>query len=39
MKVGLISPQGWKMEYAGWEPAAAWARTVELAKQAIALKR
>ncbi len=34
MKVGLISPQGWKMEYEGWDPAAAWARTVELAVQA-----
>ena len=34
MKVGLISPQGWKMEYTGWDPAEAWARTVELAKQA-----
>ena len=30
MKGGLISPQGWKMEYAGWDPAEAWARTVEL---------
>ncbi len=37
MKVGLISPQGWKMEYTGWDPAAAWSRTVELAKQAEAL--
>ncbi|MGD8485679.1 MAG: TIGR03560 family F420-dependent LLM class oxidoreductase [Chloroflexota bacterium] len=37
MKVGLISPQGWKMEYAGWEPGAAWARTVELARQAETL--
>ena len=37
MKVGLISPQGWKMEYTGWDPAEAWARTVELAKQAEAL--
>jgi F420-dependent oxidoreductase-like protein len=37
MKVGLIAPQGWKMEYAGWEPAAAWTNTVELAKQAEAL--
>lgn len=37
MKVGLISPQGWKMEYTGWHPAAAWARTVELAQQAEAL--
>ena len=34
MKVGLITPQGWKMEYTGWDPAEAWARTVELAKQA-----
>ena len=34
MKVGLITPQGWKMEYEGWDPAAAWANTVELAKQA-----
>jgi F420-dependent oxidoreductase-like protein len=37
MKVGLISPQGWKMEYAGWDPAEAWARTVDLARQAEAL--
>jgi len=37
MKVGLIAPQGWKGEYAGWEPAAAWARTVELAQNAEAL--
>ena len=34
MKVGLITPQGWKLEYKGWDPAAAWANTVELAKQA-----
>jgi F420-dependent oxidoreductase-like protein len=34
MDVGLMAPQGWKGEYAGWEPAAAWARTVELAQQA-----
>jgi F420-dependent oxidoreductase-like protein len=37
MKVGLISPQGWKMEYAGWDPAEAWTRTVDLARQAEAL--
>jgi F420-dependent oxidoreductase-like protein len=37
MKVGLMAPQGWKHEYDGWDPAAAWARTVELAKQAEAL--
>jgi len=34
MKVGLITPQGWKMEYEGWDPAEAWANTVALAKQA-----
>jgi len=37
MKVGLMSPQGWKGEYDGWDPAAAWARTVELATDAEAL--
>ena len=31
MKVGLMVPQGWKGEYDGWDPATAWARTVELA--------
>ena len=34
MKIGLLAPQGWKGEYDGWDPAAAWARTVELAVQA-----
>jgi F420-dependent oxidoreductase-like protein len=34
MKVGLMAPQGWKGEYDGWDAAAAWARTVELATQA-----
>ena len=34
MKVGLITPQGWKLEYEGWDPAKAWANTVELARQA-----
>ena len=34
MKIGLITPQGWKGEYDGWDPAEAWARTVELAVQA-----
>ena len=37
MQVGLMSPQGWKGEYDGWQPADAWRRTVELAKQAEAL--
>ena len=34
MQVGLMAPQGWKGEYDGWRPADAWARTVELAKNA-----
>jgi F420-dependent oxidoreductase-like protein len=34
MHVGLMAPQGWKGEYDGWDPAAAWAQTIELARQA-----
>lgn len=34
MLVGLMAPQGWKGEYDGWEAAAAWARTVDLAEHA-----
>jgi F420-dependent oxidoreductase-like protein len=34
MKVGVMAPQGWKGEYDGWDPAAAWSRTVALAAQA-----
>lgn len=37
MKVGVLVPQGWKGEYDGWDPAAAWTRSVELAEQAEAL--
>ena len=37
MQVGLLTPQGWKGEYDGWEPASAWSRTIELATQAEAL--
>ncbi len=37
MQVGLMAPQGWKGEYDGWDPAAAWQRTVELAVQAEGL--
>jgi alkanesulfonate monooxygenase SsuD/methylene tetrahydromethanopterin reductase-like flavin-dependent oxidoreductase (luciferase family) len=29
-----MSPQGWKGEYDGWDPADAWARTIELAQHA-----
>ncbi len=34
MHVGLLIPQGWKYEYNGWDAATAWARTLELAKDA-----
>jgi F420-dependent oxidoreductase-like protein len=34
MKLGIIVPQGWTGEYDGWEPQRAWARTVEVARQA-----
>jgi hypothetical protein len=37
MKVGLLIPQGWKGEYDGWDPAAAWTRTMDLARDAEAL--
>jgi len=30
----VLAPQGWKGEYDGWDPAEAWARTVELTRQA-----
>jgi F420-dependent oxidoreductase-like protein len=34
MKMGVIVPQGWVGEYDGWDPLAAWARTVAVAQQA-----
>ena len=34
MKLGVIVPQGWTGEYDGWEPVRAWARTVEVGRQA-----
>jgi F420-dependent oxidoreductase-like protein len=37
VQVGLMAPQGWKGEYNGWDPADAWARTLELSKHADAL--
>jgi len=37
MKVGLMVPQGWKGEYDGWDAAAAWVRSIELAEHAEAL--
>jgi F420-dependent oxidoreductase-like protein len=37
MKIGVIVPQGWTGEFDGWDPAAAWARTRDVAWQAEAL--
>ena len=37
MHVGVMIPQGWKYEYNGWDPARAWARTLELARDAESL--
>lgn len=37
MQVGVITPQGWKGEYDGWDPAEAWDRTVQLAQHAEAV--
>ncbi|MCA1569630.1 MAG: TIGR03560 family F420-dependent LLM class oxidoreductase [Chloroflexi bacterium] len=34
MKAGIIIPQGWTGEYAEWEPAHAWKRSVFVARQA-----
>ncbi|HEY8438437.1 MAG TPA: TIGR03560 family F420-dependent LLM class oxidoreductase [Candidatus Limnocylindrales bacterium] len=34
MRIGIIAPQGWTGEYAGWAPADAWRRTVEIAQRA-----
>ncbi len=34
MDIGLILPQGWTGEYDGWEPRAAWQRTVAVATTA-----
>ena len=37
MRVGIIVPQGWTSEYVGFDAAAAWERTVEIASRAEAL--
>jgi F420-dependent oxidoreductase-like protein len=34
MKLGVIVPQGWTGEYAGWDAQRAWQRTVEVAQRA-----
>ena len=37
MRVGIIVPQGWTGEYAGWEPGRAWQRSLAVAQEAEAL--
>jgi F420-dependent oxidoreductase-like protein len=37
LRIGAFAPQGWKLEYTGWDAAAAWARTVEIAQLAESL--
>lgn len=34
MQVGIIVPQGWTGEYAGWSPPDAWERTLSIAQEA-----
>jgi F420-dependent oxidoreductase-like protein len=34
MQVGVIVPQGWTLEYSGFDPREAWQRTVEVAQRA-----
>jgi F420-dependent oxidoreductase-like protein len=37
MRIGVIVPQGWVLEYTGWDSAAAWSRSRDIAWQAEAL--
>ncbi len=37
LEVGVFVPQGWKLEYSGWDGPDAWARSVELAELAESL--
>jgi F420-dependent oxidoreductase-like protein len=37
LRFGAFAPQGWKLEYDGWDAAAAWTRTKEIARSAEAL--
>ncbi len=34
LRFGAFVPQGWKLEYTGWDAAAAWGRSVEIAQAA-----
>ena len=37
MRVGIVIPQGWTGEYAGWAPRDAWLRSLAIAQEAEAL--
>jgi F420-dependent oxidoreductase-like protein len=37
MKIGVIVPQGWILEYSGWDGTTAWSRTSQIAQQADGL--
>lgn len=37
MKIGVIVPQGWVLEYTGWDKQAAWARSRDIAWQSESL--
>jgi F420-dependent oxidoreductase-like protein len=37
VRIGIVVPQGWQGEYDGWDAQRAWARTVEVARQAETL--
>ena len=34
LRIGVFVPQGWKLEYSGWQPRQAWERSVEVARLA-----
>jgi F420-dependent oxidoreductase-like protein len=34
LKIGIVVPQGWHVEYRGWDDKAAWRKTVEVAQAA-----
>jgi F420-dependent oxidoreductase-like protein len=37
MDVGVVVPQGWDREFAGWQPEAAWSRMLEIVTEAETL--
>ena len=37
LRWGVFAPQGWKLEYSGWDASAAWEHTVDIARSAESL--